>query len=222
MKSDAFMFAMIVDQVASRGGTDRVPAALEALETHVGASMMLQFERTAGDELQGLTAHPAAVVAAVVHLTRLGGWRIGVGAGEVELPLPSSTREARGAAYVAAREAVDTARGAPSGLAFVLAPAGSGPVSAGSYRETSPGAVDAETALWLLRFVLEGRSREGWELVDLLDKGLSNTKAAASLGISPSAASQRLARAHRVEADRAAVLATRLLDGLRPTSAVEP
>ena len=210
MKPNAFMFALTADQVASRSGEDRVPAALAALQTSLDSRTVLAFERTAGDEIQGLCAEPDAVVDAVAQLTRLGGWRIGIGAGGVDTPLPASTREARGGAYLAAREAISLARSSPTELALAVAdPAGA--VSAGRYGDRAPEVDDAETALWLLRGVLERRSKEGWELVDLLDSGLSNAQAASALGISPSAASQRLSRAYRVEAERGAVLASRLL-----------
>ena len=51
--------------------------------------------------------------------------------------------------------------------------------------------------------------------MDLLDKGLSNARAAESLGISPSAVSQRLSRASRIEVDRGSQLTTRLLGRLQ-------
>ena len=47
--------------------------------------------------------------------------------------------------------------------------------------------------------------------MDLLDDGLTKAQAAAALQISPPAVSQRLARAHRIEAERGARLAGRLL-----------
>ena len=47
--------------------------------------------------------------------------------------------------------------------------------------------------------------------MDLLDQGLTKADAAAQLGISPSAVSQRLGRAAAVEDARGAALATRLL-----------
>ena len=208
MKVQGFMFAMIVDQVGSRSGPDLVPLALAALSR---LDLVLPFERTAGDELQGLTDDPAAVVAAMTPLTRLGGWRSGIGCGTGTPPLPDSNRAARGTAYLAARDAVAAARRSPADLAVVLAPESRGDVRLPGYSELSEAARDAETALWLLRSVLTRRSQEGWELMDLLDTGLSNAAAADRLGISPSAVSQRLGRAARLEALRGTELATRLL-----------
>ncbi|HOC13314.1 MAG TPA: transposase [Propionicimonas sp.] len=204
MKSNAFMFALVADQVSSRLGPDRVPLALAALSP---TAMALPFERTAGDELQGLCNEPAAVTTAVSQLTRLGDWRIGIGVGPVASPLPDSTRAARGPAYVAARTAIERARRSPVQLALALTEH----VSAADYPELTDATTDAETALWLWRSTLSRRSTEGWELMDLLDQGLTKADAAAQLGISPSAVSQRLGRAAAVEDARGAALATRLL-----------
>lgn len=212
MKSLPFMFVLIADQVDSRSGPDGVPAALAALDP---LEMVLPFERTAGDEIQGLAATPATVVEAMVRLTRLGGWRIGIGGGGVDSPVPDSTRAARGPAYLAARVAVVASRSAPAELALALPPG----VRGEAYREVSEAATDAETALWLLRTVLGRRSEEGWALMELLDEGLTNARAAQRLGITPSAVSQRLARAHRTEADRGAALAIRLLARLQSSAA---
>ena len=204
VKSSAFRFVVIADQVDSRTESDRVPLALEALS---GVELLLPYERTAGDEIQGLAATGQAVVTSVVGLTRLDGWRIGVGVGLVDEPLPESTRAARGDAYLAARTAIGAARRSPVALSLVAGDS----VRGGGYGELVE---DAETALWLLRSTLARRSREGWELMDLLDQGLTNAQAAEHLGISPSAVSQRLGRAARTEAERASLLATRLLDRL--------
>ena len=181
-----------------------MPAALAAL---ADLAVTLSFERTAGDEIQGLLSDPLSVVTAITRLTRLSGWRIGIGAGTVDSPVPASTRAARGPAYLAARAAIDVARGAPAELALALPPG----VSGAAYGEVVEAAKDAEAALWLLRTVLSRRSEEGWELMDLLDKGLTNARAAERLGISPSAVSQRLSRASRIEVDRGSKLAARLL-----------
>ena len=195
---------VIADQVDSRTESDRVPLALGSLS---GVELLLPYERTAGDEIQGLVSTGASVVTSIVALTRLEGWRIGIGAGLVEEPLPESTRAARGDAYLAARTAIEQARRSPVALSLV----GGDSVRSGGYGDHVE---DAETALWLLRSTLARRSREGWELMDLLDQGLTNAQAAERLGISPSAVSQRLARAARTEAERAARLSTRLLDRL--------
>ena len=144
MKSDAFMFVVLADQVSSRAAADRVPAALDRLAQSIGVRAVLGFERTAGDEVQGLIADPGSVVAAVVELTRLGDWRVGIGAGGVETPLPSSTREARGGAYLAAREAIGAARYSPTELALALSSSDlTAIVSAAGYGEQAAAVADA-------------------------------------------------------------------------------
>lgn len=197
-------FVLTADQIASRRHEDAVPGALAALAS-LDPAPLLGFERTVGDEIQALTDDPATVVAAVLTLTRLDGWRIGIGLGAVEAPVPASTREARGPAYVAAREALGAARNSPTDLALRAA----GTVGADPYREAA--VTDAETALILLRWVVQRRTPEGWELLDLLAADPVSRHAAATLGISPSAVSQRLARSAHAEAQRGAELAVRLL-----------
>jgi hypothetical protein len=198
------------DQRGSRRTDDRVPPALELLARTVKGHTVLGFERTVGDEIQALTDDPSAVVEAVLALTRLGGWRIGIGLGDVDRPIPASTREARGTAYLAAREAVERARNSPTDLAVVAYPA-PGVVGATPYAGQ---ARRAETALILLRSVVARRTPEGWELMDLLDTDPSGKRAAATLGISPSAVSQRLARSAREETRRGAELAVDLLSAV--------
>ncbi len=207
MKPNAFTFAVVADQIGSRDGSDLVPTAL----THLASlDLVLPFERTAGDEIQALVSSPDALVSAISTLTRLAGWRLGVGFGSVDQPLPASTRAARGPAYLAAREAIGAARKAPTSFALRVSPT----VSAARYGELSEDAQAAETAIWLWRGVLTRRSQEGWELMDLLDSGSTNAEAARHLGISPSAVSQRLTAAAREEGRRGADLCQRLLSDL--------
>lgn len=189
MKSKSFKaWVVTADQHASRRSPDGVPALLDDLGD---AGALLGFERTTGDEVQALFDDAEAVVRALLELTRRG-WHIGIGAGAVELPLPDTTRAARGPAYVAAREAVEAAKAEPSGVAV----RGAGE--------------DAETAVILLATLAGQRSDAGWEVAELL-AGMSGREAATHLGISPSAVSQRARRAHVDEVRRASVLAARLL-----------
>lgn len=207
MKSFAFSLVITADQINSREHTDRVPAALSALRD---LDTLLPFDRTAGDEIQALFAAPAAATQAIARLTRLGGWRVGLGIGAVDAPLPTSTRAARGPAYLAARDALQAARRQPTSLALRFRRS----VLDGHYGEDDEKVRDAETALWLWRGLLSKRSQEGWELMDLLDAGQSKADAARSLGVSASAVSQRLAVAGRQEGERGAALCSNLLEAL--------
>ncbi|WP_448628089.1 hypothetical protein [Geodermatophilus sp. URMC 64] len=170
-------YVLTVDQRASRRGPDRVADALRRLEGVV--PVLLPFERTAGDEFQGLLAEPADVVEAVLRLVRLGGWSIGVGAGQVQTPLPDSTRAGSGPAFLAARRAVDAAKQRP----FRLAVRGAVP----------PEAADAQAVLSALAALVDRRSEQAWQAIALVEEGRTQADAATALGISRQAVGQRLA-----------------------------
>lgn len=190
MKDSSFttLFVVTADQRDSRHHRDAVKPVLEQLGALSPAPWVLPAERTAGDEVQLLVNSPANLVRVLEVLVRDGRWWIGVGLGTVEQPLPESTREARGGAYLAARKAVELAHRSPTGLRLV----GDETVSGDAYGEAIR---RAEAALWLWQEVLSRRSSEGWQIVDLLEDGLGVGEAARRLGISPSAVSQRHRRA---------------------------
>ena len=146
---------LTVDQRSSRATTDRVPAALAGFE---GVDLLRGFERTAGDEFQGVLDDPVALARVLETLLRDGGWNIGVGIGDVDLPLPQSTRAGRGPAYLFAREAVTAAKSSPWHLRV---------------RGEHPDTRALETTLWLWASVLDRRTPRGWEVADLVDDGAS-------------------------------------------------
>lgn len=187
------VIVVTVDQRGSREASDAVDAALEA---HRDLALLRPLERTAGDEFQGVLDDPAVLTALLERLLRSGGWHVGIGAGEVENPLPESTRAGRGPAYVAAREAVTGAKSAP----WRLRVAGDEPAAARRL----------ESAVWLWAAVLDRRSVRGWEVADLVDTGLRYDAVAQRLGISQSAVSQRATAAGIVEGLRARELVTDL------------
>lgn len=196
---------LTADQQGSRTGPDHVPATLERLAT---LPQLRAFERTAGDEFQGVLDDPTALAAALELLLRSGDWSIGLGFGPVDLPLPPSTRAGAGPAFLHARDAVTAAKSSPWHLRVVDG-TGAGPARA------------LETTLWLWAAVLARRTPRGWEVADLVDaQGLSYEEAGRRLGITQSAVSQRAQAAGIVEGRRArelvAYLADQLLD--QPTS----
>jgi hypothetical protein len=176
---------LTVDQHGSQTQPDQVPDALEVLDA---VPARLGFQRTAGDEFQGVLDEPAALPAALEPLLRADAWNIGIGVGEVETPLPDQARAGRGTAYVAAREAVTAAKSSP-------------------WRVRASGPTDAvralESAVWLWAALLGRRTDRGWEVADLVDQGLTYDQAASHLGISQSAVSQRAAAAGIAEGRRA-------------------
>jgi len=168
---------LTVDQRASRRGPDRVADALRLLDGAV--PVLLGFERTAGDEFQGVLGDPADVVDVALRLVRMGGWSIGVGAGPVQTPLPESTRAGAGPAFLAARRAVDAAKQRP----FRLAVRGAVP----------PEAADAQAVLSALAGLVDRRSEQAWAAIELVEEGRTQSDAATALGISRQAVGQRLA-----------------------------
>lgn len=188
------MYVVTADQRHSRRDADRVPAALDALRSTL---VLLGFERTAGDEIQGAPDGAPAVVEVVTALVRADDWRIGIGIGSAEEPLPDSTRAARGPAFVGARSAVERARSAPASLAVV---------GADTYASVGSAHL-AESTLWLLAGLLRRRTTQGWEVVDLLGQGHSQREIARRLSISESAVSQRVAHSGWAEQERAVELA---------------
>jgi hypothetical protein len=170
-------YVLTVDQRASRRNPDRVPEVLEQLNGSVPT--VLGFERTAGDEFQGVLAEPDDVVGVVLQLVRQGDWSIGIGAGAVQTPLPGSTRAGTGQAFLSARRAVEAAKQRPTRLAVRGA--------------VPPDAGDAQAVLSALAVVVERRSDPAWEAIALVDGGRTQAEAAAELGISRQAVGQRLA-----------------------------
>jgi hypothetical protein len=170
-------YVLTVDQRASRTHPDRVPEVLRQLNAVVPT--VLGFERTAGDEFQGLLADPDDVVEVVLRLVRSGDWSIGVGAGPVQMPLPPSTRAGAGQAFLSARRAVDAAKQRPARLAV----RGAVPADAG----------DAQAVLTALAVVVERRSEQAWQAIALVGAGRTQADAATELGISRQAVGQRLA-----------------------------
>lgn len=170
-------YVLTVDQQGSRRSADRVAALLPRLNREVRT--VLPFERTAGDEFQGVLDDPTTVVDVVLGLVREGGWSIGIGAGAAQAPLPSSTRAATGQAFLAARRAVDAAKQRPQGVAVrgaVAADAG-----------------DAQAVLSALALLVDRRSEQAWEAIAAVTSGRTQAQAATALGISRQAVGQRLA-----------------------------
>jgi hypothetical protein len=170
-------YVLTVDQKASRRSADRVADVLPRLNAAVATA--LAFERTAGDEFQGVLDDPGQVVDVVLDLVRDGDWSIGIGAGPVQTPLPQSTRAGAGPAFLCARRAVDAAKQRPSRLAV----RGAVPADAG----------DAQAVLSALAVLVDRRSDQAWEAIGLVTEGRTQAQAATELGISRQAVGQRLA-----------------------------
>lgn len=172
------VYVITADQRGSRRRADAVPEVLTALNVAHRDGLVLAFDRTAGDEVQGLTADSATAVSVVTDLVRRGGWSVGLGVGATEEPLPDNVRAGRGPAFVHARAAVERAKLQPTGVAAV--------------GEDAAAAERSEAALWLLCGLLLRRSDAGWEAVDAMAEVSRQVDAATRLGVSAQAVSSRL------------------------------
>ena len=178
------MYVLTIDQRNSTNEPDRVPALLKHLD---GVPTAVPFERSVGDEIQGVLAAGEDVIEAALRCLRAGGWYVGIGIGTVQRPLPVTPREGRGSAFVAARAAVERAK--KTGDRAPLAVEGTG------------GAADAEGVLSLIgRFVMHRTDAE-WRILDLLEpqqRG-SQSAVARTLDISPQAVSKAVFRSAWIE-----------------------
>lgn len=205
------------DQIGSRRGTSEpARATLDLLEPLVRGTGSRKFAQQAGDEIQGLLTNSADAVSALEVLTRVGKWRVGVGIGLVDTPVPRDVRTANGSAFVAARHALTAARGAPQDLRVEAADAGA--TRAVSIADSVR---DLQAALWLTRIVWRRRTDTGWQAIDAVQQSRTQQDAALALGITPSALSQRLSAAAREEGEAGSRLATALMDALREAVAAD-
>lgn len=177
------MFAVSADQKSSRTSEDRVSEMIKTLFA-ANVEFELEPERTSGDEFQFLVAKPHEVLGAMRLLIGDGHWRVGVGIGLVESPLPRDVRESRGPALIFAREAVEAAK--------LLRP---------SVAVRGPGEStwEAEAVVQLLAHLWEERSRPGWQAVSAVEAAGSEatlSEVARNLSISKQALSQRLQAAN--------------------------
>jgi hypothetical protein len=203
------MWTLTVDQEGSRRVGDRVELLLADLRRDsplVGAAqgaVVLPFDRTVGDEVQAVLGDSDLVVAVALHLIRIGGWSVGIGAGTVDGPLPATSRAGSGTAFIHARAAVEAAKSRLRGVPLAVR----GP--------RADLAAEAEGVLTLLGSVVARRTADGWSVVDRLSgagaAGVRQQDVAAELGISQQAVSARLRAALWSEELAARPAAARLL-----------
>jgi hypothetical protein len=200
------MFVMTIDQRGSRTVGDRVP---ELLATLRGIRTVLPFERSVGDEVQGLLDAPAGVVEAAMRALRAGGWYVGIGVGSVDRPLPASPREAAGPALVQARLAVDRAKRTGERVALAVEYDG----GSGLPGEGAAAASAAEAVLVRVGDLVRHRSAAEWRVLDALAEPgpRRQVDVAQSLGVTPQAVSQAILRSGRQEEQRGRAAAELLL-----------
>jgi hypothetical protein len=183
------MFVLTIDQRGSTSDVDRVPELLAELSALSSAG---RFERSVGDEVQGVLERPADVVDVALHALRGGRWYVGIGVGAVDLPLPASPREGSGPAFVAARLAVDRAKASAAHVPLAVVPGGARKGQAPPPREATGGAAagvgggsaldgaldgalngaqacaNAEAVLRLIGRLVQDRTGAQWKVLDAL------------------------------------------------------
>lgn len=195
------MIVITADQVDSRSTPDLAAETIARINAEFGAGLLLAADRTAGDEIQMLTTDGRTALEIVLALTRTGRWSVGLGLGLVRHPLGDSARESSGDAFIAARGAVERAKKRATRFAIATQPSGQG-------------ARDLEAIADLLLILRARRSDQGWEMHDLVDRGLTQAEAAAEIGITPQSASKRARAADLKAEDAARAPLARLLDSL--------
>lgn len=179
------MIVLTVDQRGSRKSEDKVEHLIENANSTVGP--LRPFQRTAGDEVQGVLDHAGEAVHLAVMLAASGEWSVGVGFGEVELPLPKETRAGRGPAFEHARDAVERAKRAAGSIAVSSA---------------HPETERLEAELQLTASIVAKRRSTSWEAGLLMDRGMTQSEVAKELGITQQAVSMRLASSLWFETNR--------------------
>ncbi|MCZ2402487.1 hypothetical protein IV498_04650 [Paenarthrobacter sp. Z7-10] len=177
------MFVLTMDQRGSQRASDLVPTLLAALSD---IPARLGFERSVGDEVQGLLETPDAVVEVVMRALRSGDWYVGIGIGPVVLPLPDNPRAAGGPAFVAARRAVDRAKKTGDRV----------PLSVQAAKPAAEAAEAAEAVLCLIGRLVRARSTAEWRVLDQMQPGVRGQQRAVAhhLGITPQAVSKAVLR----------------------------
>lgn len=169
---------LTIDRRGSRTHADDVEQMRSALAGRWARALRSPIARFAGDELQLVTDDAVAAVRIALDLTRTRDWSVGIGIGDATLA--DDPAASTGPAFFAARRAVDRAKPSPARLAVAVDAA-----------DLEPGAEDVEAVLWLLVALRDRRSKEGWEVVDLLERMATQREVADELGISASAVSAR-------------------------------
>jgi hypothetical protein len=160
------MYVLTIDQRGSSSDVDRVPDLISALRELTPAA----FERSVGDELQGVVEHPADVVDVALQALRSGHWYVGIGIGSVQLAPGDSPREGSGSGFVAARKAVELAKSAAGQvpLSVVSGTMGRGRDIPSHVSEGAMTSANAQAVLRLIGRVVQQRTEAQWRVVDRL------------------------------------------------------
>lgn len=214
------MYVLTIDQRGSTSDIDRVPDLISELRRLTPEP----FERSVGDELQGVVEDAADVVEIALHALRSGQWYVGIGIGTVQLKPGGSPREGSGSGFVAARKAVELAKGAAGQvpLSVVSGNMGRGREVPPAAKEGSMASANAQAVLRLIGRVVQQRTEAQWRVVDRLrelhtgeGKHGSQKQVARELGITEQSVSRTVLRSGWPEEWAARPAAAMLLDYAR-------
>ncbi len=193
------LFVVTINQRDSREVGDLVP---ELLREFRFIDAVVPFQRSVGDELQGVVAGAATAVDVALKAIRHRRWHVGIGVGELLSPVPDRILDAEGYGLVYSRRAVNRAQ--KTGERIPLAVEG----------PDSEVAAEAEAVLRLLGQIVYTRTDAEWNVLDLLTPGARGQQKliAQELGITTQAVSKAVIRSHWVEEWATRPAAARLLD----------
>jgi hypothetical protein len=186
---------LTIDQQGSRRQRLGVARLVRKLNSEPDIKLRRPFERTVGDELQGVIVDAKSLPGVLRTTTEAGTWWVGIGFGKTGR-LGPTTRESSGPAFYRARDAVQRAKKTPWGVA----------VSAGR----SPAALELEDAISVWVTLLRARTPRGWEAANLRRQGLAEAEIAKRLRITQQAVNQRLHAAFFQQEERGSHLIERI------------
>ncbi|MCQ1948440.1 hypothetical protein NNX28_00670 [Arthrobacter sp. zg-Y859] len=191
-------FVLTINQRDTREVGDLVPDLIRSLR-HLPAAV--PFQRTVGDEAQGVLTDAATAVEAALTAIRQRRWHVGVGVGELQVPLPENLADARGYGLVYSRRAVERAQRTGDRVPLAV----EGP--------DAELAAEAEAVLRLLGLIVAARSEAEWKVLDLMTPGARGQQkfVAQELGITAQAVSKAVVRSHWSEEWATRPAAARLL-----------
>ncbi len=192
-------YVLTINQRDSREVGDLTGDLLRALRY---LPAVVPFQRSVGDEVQGVVDSAMTAVDAALRAVRHRRWHVGIGVGGLTPPVPERIVDAEGYGLVYARRAVDRAR--KTGERIPLAVEGpDGGIAA-----------EAEAVLRLLGQIVYTRTDAEWAVLDLMTPGARGQQkyVAQELGITTQAVSRAVVRSHWMEEWATRPAAARLLD----------
>ncbi|MDF9278999.1 hypothetical protein P4U43_14510 [Arthrobacter sp. EH-1B-1] len=203
------MFVVTINQRDSRDVGDLVP---ELLREFRFIDTVVPFQRSVGDELQGVVGSAGVAVDVALKGIRYRRWHVGIGVGEVHSPLPERITDAEGYGLVYSRRAVNRAQ--KTGERIPLAVEG----------PDSEVSAEAEAVLRLLGQIVYTRTDAEWNVLDLMTPGARGQQKliAQELGITTQAVSKAVIRSHWMEEWATRPAAARLLDLVYGPAALPP